>query len=171
MLKSESLTMPRYLDKYAPGGRWYASSGRRYDLIIIDPDFKLLHGRQCAVAETEEAAAVLFGFSASKEKPRRQRIAPPPEPAKRIGADQRKLFENYVQVEALNISRMGAAQVIRWAAAGNEKAQAVERWINAHWSEYRTKQKLIESGRRVTFNPSSLWKPHCYETIAAEMMT
>jgi hypothetical protein len=56
--------MPHYLDEYAPKtGRWKAPSGRRYDIIEVDPSrIKLIPGRAFAVADNEDAAALFFGF-------------------------------------------------------------------------------------------------------------
>lgn len=59
-----AFTMPHYLDEYAPQtGRWKSASGRRFDLVEIDPaKTKLAPGRPCAVTDSEEAAALFFGF-------------------------------------------------------------------------------------------------------------
>ncbi len=75
--------MPHYLDEYAPQtGRWQAQSGRRYNLIVIDPaKTKLIPGRACAVTDTEEAAAVFYGFiptAAWKRTILRNKVNPAP---------------------------------------------------------------------------------------------
>jgi len=170
--------MPHYLDEYAPKtGRWQAESGRRYNLIVIDlTKTRLRPGRTYAITDTEDAAALHFGFTPAtgltvrRRTPRKEKHQPANEP-RHIVASQSALFKNYVRVESLNITPTAAVQLARWAESGNAKAKAVSEWVNAHWAEYRVKQAAIATGQlTISFNPSSLWKPYRFEEIAAEMM-
>lgn len=166
--------MPHYIDEYAPEvGRWQAASGRRYNLVIIDPQTASLPpGIPCAVATTEEQAAAFFHLIPAQAKaPRRGRQR---RTIKRTYSSPHEktleaLLESYVRVESLNIGTTAAVQLARWADAGNEKAREVAEWVVKHWAEYRVKQAAIIAGHSVSLTPSSLWKPHRFEEIAAEM--
>ena len=168
--------MPHYIDEYAPGfGRWQAASGRRYNLVIIDPKLASLpSGISPVSATTEEQAAAFFRLvpfrapARPRGRPRNTTKQPKGSLTERALTS---LLENYVKVESLNIGTTAAVQLNRWAEAGNEKARESLEWVAAHWAEYRAKQAAIAAGGSASLTPSSRWKPHRFEDIAAEMTT
>jgi hypothetical protein len=166
--------MPHFIDEYAPGtGVWQAPSGRRYNLILVDPqEEKLPAGRPHAVADNEEKAAAFFNFIPAREPvPRRPKERSTPKQPEVLPTERslNALLENYLRVESLNIGPTAAVQLARWANAGNKKAQEVEKWVAAHWAEYRVKQAAIARGESIPLKPSSPWKPYRFEEIASEV--
>ena len=75
------------------------------------------------------------------------------------------VYQNYYDCEVSNITPAGVMKLQDEILKNNEKAIAVQQWINDLYAERDAKLNILESGGDVDVLPSSPLKPYSFREI------